>query len=195
MSSPANGKTEPDPRASEASGLSERLSRAEAQVADLEAKLSDAINLCVSLERLHGTTDHREVLRAVQDVVINILGSEELAIFEPADDGGWIAVQSFGVGGARVAPVPAGHGPVGRVAAEGRAWVAGDGPPPGDPELTACVPLMAEGRAVAVLAVWRLLPQKPLLREADRHLIGLLGSHAGRALFLTQRRTGRARAA
>jgi hypothetical protein len=179
----------------EGAGLQARLARAEAVVADLEAKLSDAISLCVALERLHGSTEHVEVLRAVQDVVINILGSEEVAIYEPLPEGGWAPVQTFGVGGTRLAPIPAGHGAIGRVAAEGKAWVAGDGPPPGDPDLTACVPLVAEGRAVAVLAVWRLLPHKPALRPADRHLLALLGPHAGRALFLTDRRTGRARAA
>lgn len=184
-----------DLRPSEAPSLRERLARAEAQVADLEAKLNDAINLCVALERLHGSTEHAEVLRAIQDLIINLVGSEQLAIFLPAEDGGWVAAQSFGVGGARLAPVPAGHGPVGRAAAEGRAWVVGDRSPPGDPELTACVPLLAEGRAVAVLAVWRLLPHKPALRDADRHLLALLASHAGRALFLTERGAGRARAA
>ncbi len=184
-----------DPRA-EAAALRERLARAEARVADLEAKLSDAIDYCVALERLHGASDHAEVLRAVQDVVINLVGSEEVAIFEPAADGGWAVVQSFGVGSARTAPVAEGHGPVGRAAAEGKAWIAGEGPgaQPGDPALTACIPLVAEGRAVAVLAIWRLLPHKPRLRDSDRHVLALLGRHAGRALLLT-RRAGRARAA
>ncbi len=184
-----------DPRA-EAAALRERLARAEARVADLEAKLSDAIDYCVALERLHGASDHAEVLRAVQDVVINLVGSEEVAIFEAAAEGGWTAVQSFGVGAARTAAVAEAHGPVDRAGAEGTAWIAGDGSgaPPGDPALTACIPLVAEGRAVAVLAIWRLLPHKPRLRDSDRHVLALLGRHAGRALLLT-RRAGRARAA
>jgi hypothetical protein len=188
----------------EATRLGERLARAEARAAELEARLSEAIDACVVLERLHGSTDHAEVLRAIQDVVINLVGSEELAIFAPTGAAdtlagrAWIAVQSFGVVGARLAPVPAGHGPVGRIAAEGRAWIAGDGPDGsslGDPSLTACVPLVAEGRAVAVLAVWGLLPHKPRLRDADRQLLELLAVHGGRALFLTARRSGHARAA
>lgn len=176
-------------------GACGRVGRLEAQLADVETRLSDAINMCVVLERLHGSTDHAEVLRAIQDVIINLVGSEELCIYEPGEEGGWIPVQSFGVGGARLAPVPEGHGPVGRAGAEGKGWVVGDGPHPGDPDLTACVPLVAEGRAVAVLAIWRLLPHKPALRDADHHVLSLLGPHAGRALLLTAGRTGRARAA
>lgn len=183
-----------EPTAAEAA-LRDRLDRAEAQVKELAGKLSEAIDYCVALERLHGTTEHAEVLRAVQDVIINLVGSEELAIYEPGADGAWVVVQSFGVGGARVAPVTPGQGPIGRAAAEGRAWLAGDGGAPGDRDLTACVPLMAEGRAVAVLAVWRLLPHKPALRASDRQVLGLLGTHAGRALFLTAPPRGRARAA
>jgi hypothetical protein len=169
--------------------------RAQAEVASLEEKLSEAINVCVALERLHGSTEHAEVLRAVQDVVINIIGSEELAVFEPGAGGDLLAVQSFGVGGSRLAPVTPGHGPLGRVAAEGTPWVVGDATPSGDPELTACVPLLAEGRVVAIVAIWKLLPQKPGLGPADRPMLELLGAHGGRALFLTAGRKRRARAA
>lgn len=184
-----------DPRASEVA-LRERLARAEARVAELEGKLSEAIDYCVALERLQDAADHDEVLRAVRDVVINLVGSEELAIFESAPDGAWRPVQAFGASAARLARAPASDGPVGRIGAEGKGWVVGDGPGayPGDPELTACLPLHAEGRVVAVLAIWALLPHKPRLRDSDRHVLALLGRHAGPALLLT-RRAGRARAA
>ena len=192
----------PEPACNEASGLRERLAAAEAErrraqlaMADLEEKLSDAINLCVALDRLHSTTDHDEVLRAIQDVVINIVGSEELAIFEPGAGGELVAVQSFGVGAGRLAPVTPGHGPIGRIAAEGKPWVIGDGTPSGDPALTACVPLVAEEQVVGVVAIWSLLPHKPELRPSDRQVLALLGPHGGRALFLTAGRGRRARAA
>ena len=186
----------------ERDALRERLAAAEADcaaaratVAVLEEKLSEAIDACVALERIHGSTEHAEVLRAVQDVVINIVGSEEVAVFEPGPGGDLVAVQSFGVGGARVAPVTPGRGPLGRVAAEGKAWVLGDAAPSGDPELTACVPLVADERVVAIVAIWKLLAHKPQLRPSDRLVLELLGPHAGRALFLTAGRKRRARAA
>jgi hypothetical protein len=169
--------------------------RAQAAMIDLEEKLSEAINVCVALERLHSSTDHREVLGAIQDVVINLVGSEELAIFEPGDEGDLVAVQSCGAGEGRLAPVKLGQGAVGRAAAEGKAWVTGDAAPCTEPDLTACVPLVAEDRVVAVLAIWKLLPHKQCLRESDRHVLELLGPHAGRALYLTARHGRPARAA
>lgn len=196
----ANGTQEPF--GTDSAGLRQRLAAAEAErrkaqqaMADLEEKLSEAINVCVALDRLHSSTDHAEVLRAIQDVVINIVGSEELAIFEPGAGAELVAVQSFGVGGSRLEPVTLGHGPIGRAAAEGKAWVVGDATPSGDPDLTACVPLVAEDRVVGVAAIWKLLPHKPALQASDRQVLALLGPHAGRALFLTAARAPRARAA
>jgi len=195
-------RKKPDACCADGTELRQRLAAAEAErrraqaaMVDLEERLSDTINVCVALERLHGSTDHGEVLRAIQDVVINLVGSEELAVYEPGPSGELEVVQSFGVSGGRLAPVAPGHGPIGRVAAEGRAWVTGDATPCGDPDLTACVPLVADDRVVAVLAIWRLLPQKPALRDADRRVLELLGPHAGRALYLTAGNTRRARAA
>jgi hypothetical protein len=172
--------------------LGQRLAAAEdrqrrtlAEVADLEQRLAEAIDLCVALERLHGSTDHAEVLRAIQDVVINLVGSEELAIFEPSAGGELRAALSFGVAGARLSGVGQGAGPVGRAAAEGQAWVVGAPLASEDPDLTACIPLLVEGRVAGVLVVWRLLPHKPALRDSDRRVLELLGAHGGRALYLT----------
>ena len=199
---PAVALHRPDPASNDSASLRQRLAAAEAErrkaqlaMIDLEEKLSDAINLCVALDRLHSSLDHAEVLRAIQDVVINIVGSEELAVFEPGAGGALVAAQSFGVPAARLAPVTPGHGPIGRAAADGVAWVIGDAAPAGDPDLTAVVPLVAEERVVGVLAIWKLLPQKPELRPSDRQVLALLGPHAGRALFLTAERKRRARAA
>ncbi len=189
---PVHHRTAREPARADAADLLERLAaaeserrRAQAAMVDLEEKLSDAINVCVALERLHGSTDHGEVLRAIQDVVVNLVGSEEVAVFESGANGELVAVQSVGVEPGKLAPVTPGHGPIGRVAAEGKAWVIGEGAEPGDPDLTACVPLVAEDRVVAVLAIWSLLPHKQSLRTSDRQVLELLGPHAGRALYLT----------
>ncbi|HET6438721.1 MAG TPA: GAF domain-containing protein [Anaeromyxobacter sp.] len=200
MHEAAPGSTQLDNVCAQVDALSERLAaalaerdRAVANALELKTWLDEAILVEVALERLHGALDRAEVLRAIQDVVINLVGSEELAVFEPGEGRDLLfAVQSFGVDRARLAPVRLGEGPVGRAAAEGRAWVAGDERPPGDPRLTACVPLLAEGRLMAVLAIWRLLEHKPGLSPADRRVLQLLGRHAGSALYLTSGRRGEA---
>jgi hypothetical protein len=158
-----------------------------AACAALEAQVAEVGNLYIAMERLHGGTDRAEVLDAIQDIVINIIGSEELAVFELREGDRELRVaRSFGVDEARLAPVPLGSGAIGRAAAERRPWIAGDGAGPPDPShLTACVPLELNGRVMGVLAVWRLLGHKPALCDADRKVLDLLGRHAGPALYLT----------
>lgn len=152
-----------------------------------EEDLADARDQLVALERLLLPADRGGVLDAIQDVVVNVVGSEELAIFEPDADGTLRVARALGVDGARLGPLAAFAGDLGRAVAERRAWIAGDPARADDPTLTAVVPLEARGRVVAVLAVWRLLGHKPALRETDRRVLGLLARHAGRALDAASR--------
>ncbi len=156
------------------------------EYATLEERISELGSLCVLMERLHGTLEHQEVLAGIQDVVINVIGSEELAIFEPSGDGRWLVpTQSFGVEQRHLGRVARGEGPIGR-AAEGERWVVGDGaPPPGFPDLTACVPLAAGDRLAGVLVIWRMLAHKPVFGAADQNVLEHLSRHAATALLLT----------
>jgi hypothetical protein len=166
--------------------------------ATLEEQIAELGNLCVVMERIHGTLDHGEVLIAIQDLVINVIGSEELAVYALADgDRELRPVQTFGVEDRRLGPVAMGAGPIGRAAAERRSWVVGDGqPPPEYPDLTACVPLETAGHLVGVLVIWRMLNHKPVFGSRDRRVLELLVHHAAQALFLTRSPTpGRAQAA
>lgn len=136
----------------------------------------------VALSRLHGTVERREVLAAIQEVVVNVLGSEELALFELDPGGRLRAVYSMGVPASRLAEVPAGDGTIGR-SALGQAFVAGGAARSEDPDLTTCIPLKVGDRVIGALAVWRLLAHKPFLTDADLELIELLSTHAGTALY------------
>lgn len=147
-----------------------------------EEQRSDVTSLFVALARLHGTVERREVLAAIQEVVVNMLGSEQLALFELGTGGRLRAVHSLGVDPSRLAEVPAGEGTIGR-SALGHAFVAGGEARTEDPDLTACIPLKVDGRVTGVLAVWRLLGHKPFLTDADLELVELLSTHAGTALY------------
>ncbi len=167
----------------------ENLEREHRRVCDahaaLEREVAELGSLCVVMERVHGALDHAEVLAAVQDVVINVIGSEEMAVFEP--DGEWLRpVQSFGVEAHRLEAVAPGFGPIGRAAARRKGWIVGDGPPPPDgPDLTACVPLVAGDRLAGVLVIWRMLAHKPVFGDSDRRALEILCRHAATALHLT----------
>ena len=55
-----------------------------------------------------------------------------------------------------------------------------------EPHLTACVPLRLCGRVVGVLAMFRLLEQKPCLVDLDRELLELVSMQAAPALYCAQ---------
>jgi hypothetical protein len=144
--------------------------------------------LYVALERIHGGLSRSDTLAALQEIVINVIGSEELAIFERRGDG-LALVQSFGIDPEPWRELRAPRGAIGR-AAQGKLYVAGrEGPPEaGDEDLTACIPLRVGDRVAGVIAIFRLLGHKPVLGDADQAVFDLLTSHAGIALHLREAR-------
>jgi hypothetical protein len=154
----------------------------------VQERSTDLAQLYVALERIHGGLTRAETLAALQEIVINVVGSEELAVFERRGDR-LALVQSFGIDPEPWREVRADRGALGR-AAEGRLYVAGrEGPPaPGEEDLTACIPLRVADRVLGVLAIFRLLGHKPVLGDADRAMFDLLSSHAGLALHLREAR-------
>jgi hypothetical protein len=166
----------------------DELQRLTQERRDLERKYieserhnAELTNLWVASNRLHESLDRKEVLAAIQEIVINLVGSEELAVFETSEDGTTLElVDSFGVDKEKLARVPVGAGTIGKVAEEGQSVEGGDG------GLTACVPLMLGPNAVGVVAVFKLLPQKDGVKQIDRDLFELLRTQAGMALRCTR---------
>jgi hypothetical protein len=182
--------------------LSGERARDTAAYVSIEEESTKLANLYVSCARLDGAADRAEVLVAIEEIVINVIGSEELALFEVQRGGAareTLAVRtSFGLAGARLAAIADGRGAVHR-AARGAAWwiggVSGDADVVSRDEegLTACVPIVAEeaeaGEAAGdvrfVLAIFHLLPHKSELDAGDRELLHVLSRHAAHALQRT----------
>jgi hypothetical protein len=179
-------------------GEAERA-RLRARVAELEAenqrlsdeyvavedRTTDLAQRYVALERIHGGLARGDALAAIQEIVINMIGSEELAVLERRGDA-LVLAQSFGVDPEPLRALRVGEGAIGRAAATGTLYVAGrSGPPaPGEEDLTAAIPLRAGDEVEGVIAVYRLLGHKPGLGEADQAVFDLLSQHAGVALRL-----------
>jgi hypothetical protein len=149
---------------------------------------SELVGLYAALARLSGTLNRREVVAAIEEIVINMVGSEELALFELTPDGRGLApTHVFGVDRGRLAEVPLGSGPIGRAAAQGRVHVASEKRTAAswqDAHLTACVPLKLGERVTGALAIFGLLGHKPALTAFDREIFDLLERYAGPALHL-----------
>ncbi len=172
-------------RASELEAENQRLSD---EYVAVEERTTHLTQLYVALERLHGGGSRAETLAAVQEIVINLVGSEELAVFERR--GGALAlVHAFGVPPRALDALDLREGAIGRAAATGRAYLAGrDAPSPNEDDLTAAIPLRAWDGVQGVLAIFRLLGHKPGLCESDHAVFDLLSTHAGVALRLREPR-------
>ena len=151
---------------------------------DVLSNSEAALNLHAASARLHEGAAERDVLQAIEEIVINLIGSEEVAVFELCPEG-LAMLSSFGVDARRLGRVPADDGVFGRVIRGGEAYVRRDGEaaPIDQPDLTACVPLKLCGRVVGVVAIYRLLEHKRALRDLDRELLDLVSTQAAPALW------------
>jgi K+-sensing histidine kinase KdpD len=152
------------------------------QYVKLERRSSHLAALYVASQRLTSSTGTDEVVSAIQDIVANLMGSEEMAIFDVGANPRELTLRaSLGVDPEQVQKLAAGDGPIGSCAASGEPYLRREDSA-GDDDLTACVPLRLDGKVTGVIAIFRLLPQKTGIERVDRELLDLLANQAGTAL-------------
>jgi hypothetical protein len=156
------------------------------QYISVEQQNADLANLYVTSYRLHSALQRDEVIAGIQEIIINLVGSEELAIFEFDGARSHLhLIASVGVDQARYERIPAGRGIIGECIRTGEIFIAPQGIPAAVEEglLTACIPLMVGTVPIGAIAIFRLLGQKSCLEEVDRQLFSLLATHAATALY------------
>jgi GAF domain-containing protein len=158
--------------------------------AESEAQVSNLASLYVAVTSVHGALDRPSVLSSVQEIVTNLIGSEELAIFETdVSNARLVLLASTGIEPGPYQEINVGEGAIGNAAATGARLIRPEGgslTEDGDASLTACIPLNVAGRIVGVLAVFRLLPHKGHLDAVDLDLFDVLAAHAASALLFTR---------
>jgi phage shock protein A len=172
-------------------GVRDESERYSARYAEVEQQNSNLANLYVASYRLHGTLSRKEVLDTIQEIVANLIGSEEAALFEVDGDGRALNLAAaFGIGPERRHTIRLGEGLIGRAAETGEIYVVDPNAPAepqdGEEHLTACIPLVLDGRVSGAIAIFRLLPQKAGVEDVDRELFDLLATHAATALYCTK---------
>jgi hypothetical protein len=156
----------------------ERLRREHAAV---ERDHAVGSHLQVAGRLLHRSLDRRQVLTAILEICINLVGCEEIALFERGGDGERLGlIASFGVDEAAWASVAIDAGAIGQAAATASIQLAGGDSGDGTP--VACVPLCVERHVVGVLVLFRLLPHKAGFEPVDLALFDLLREEGGVAL-------------
>jgi GAF domain-containing protein len=152
---------------------------------EIETQNTNLANLYVAGYQLHGSLDRAQVLAAIKEIVINLIGSEDFAIFERDGEDRLRMIDWFDEQPSIFNEVNFGEGIIGQVATTGEMFVS-NGDQGRSVGLAACVPLQVGGRVTGAIAIFRLLPQKhDGLETLDEELLGLLASQAGIALYCT----------
>lgn len=148
------------------------------QYQHIEEQSSNLANLYVASYQLHNSIERRTVLNTIQEIVINLVGSEQLAIYEVNAEAEFELAASFGLDITRLHTVVGGEFAVEKLG-EGHIFID---PAAAEP-LTACIPLQVENRVVGAVLVFRLLEHKAALQQVDYELFELLSVHASTALY------------
>ena len=163
-------------------GIQEENRRYSEEFHRIEQQSSNLANLYVASYQLHTSADRANVLQTIQEIVVNLIGSEEIAIFEHDGSGVFRNAISVGVDRPLLQAFRIGEGPIGSRLATGEVFV--NPMPATQRDITACVPLKVGDDIVGVIVVFRLLAHKPDLQPVDHELFELLGVHAASALQL-----------
>jgi hypothetical protein len=137
--------------------------------------------------RLIQSLEAKDVFEAIAEIIANLVGSEEIAVFDfhPSEQGFSLAWSS-GVEAAALQPFLCGAGMFGRAAQQGVSQYRERQPEtallPYEKNLTACVILKSSGEIVGVIAIFGLLPQKNNLEWADFELLKFLETYAAVAI-------------
>ena len=134
--------------------LREENQRLAERQAAAEQRLGQLAHLHAALQQLHEAEDQETVLTVVKEIVANLVGSECMAIYATNTDSSLTLLDGIGVND--------NHDSV--------------------TDSIVTVPLRRGGRVVGMIAIFRLLPQKPQLDATDRELFALLGTHVPLAL-------------
>jgi GAF domain-containing protein len=130
-------------------------------------------NLYVQLEQLHGSLEPARVVAAVHETLINLVGSEDFALYLRDDASGrYEPLSSIGMEGDAFT---IGDGARGRAVRDG-VIVYGDYAP------VALIPLRGRVGNIGLIEVRSLLPHKGALHPRDHALFELFVAHAGLAI-------------
>jgi hypothetical protein len=156
----------------------------EEQVADVERQNSNLATLYAAGHALHASLEREQVLAAIQEIVINLVGSEQFAIVRADDQLSPLAL--FGVLPSRLEGLSPRSGIIGRALAEGRPLVLPRAVPGDSTGIRVCVPLVAGGETRAFVLIFGFLPHKGELVPVDHELFALVGSQAATALHAAE---------
>ncbi len=161
--------------------LLETQTELEGRLLELEELNSSMMSMYVSSFQLHATLDLAEVVRVIEEILVNFIGARSYAILLTDDDGSFRVAAESGLDGrlphAGVRP----RGVLAEVLGSQSAYVHTSSRPARE-GILAAVPLLMGRNVVGALLVFSLLAQKDRFLKNDVELFSLLGGHAASAV-------------
>ena len=155
--------------------------------AEQPADLTAQAKVYAARMRLQDALDQSDALEGIREVVANLLGSEQLALYKVDKQQAalWL-YWSFGIDPNKFPVLDVIKEPHLETVLDRKIIVRGDQGHDrllsiGDP-VTAIVPILVGGEVAAVLVIFRLLPQKPGFEFADRQICEVISHFGGRAI-------------
>ncbi|HEU4521561.1 MAG TPA: GAF domain-containing protein, partial [Thermoanaerobaculia bacterium] len=150
---------------------------------DVEQQNTNLANLYVASHRLHSSLVRTEVLAGIEEIIVNLIGSEELAIIEVDQVTGHPRIAlAFGLSVQKYEDLPSSvHARVEACFESRQVWVR-QGAERRHP-VTACIPLLIDGRVTGAIVILGLLQQKSDVDPVDVELFSLLATQAATALY------------
>lgn len=157
---------------------------------EIEEQNNNLASLYVASYQLHSTLDFREVIHVVQEIIRELVGAKAYAILlldEKTNE-----LRTLACDGEDLMPgidrlsVRLGEGILGEVARRGESYYLNRDDENASASLQrplAAVPLKIKEEVIGVIAVYKLLVQKPAFTAVDYELFALLAAHAATAIF------------
>jgi nitrate/nitrite-specific signal transduction histidine kinase len=153
---------------------------------EIEEQNNNLANLYVASYQLHSTLDYKEVVRIVQEIVINLIGAEAFHLWMVNEKTGQLELEASEGQDVPVKALPIGEGPLGKAAKTGENVfadrVAVKDPTPFEQPI-AVIPLKIKDSVIGIISINKLLVQKTAFTTMDHELFTLLAGHAATAIF------------
>ena len=151
-----------------------------------EQRLARAAQLFASVSELHSSNDPADVVTVIKEIVANLLGCEEMGVFEVWPLGPvFTYIDGIGLDADKFATLPPSHPLVQAAFTTGQVVVPAD--PTAETILgrpaAAIVPLKDGATVCGLVVLFTLLRQKPVLEREDAELLDAVAIHGGRALI------------
>lgn len=150
---------------------------------EIEEENNRLANLYIASFQLHSTHDIKEVVRITFEILINLVGTRDFALYLK-DGSRLMPVMSEGREVEKLPPITLGKGVAGRSAQEGSLAISANQMTQASiSQPKVCIPIQVESGLVGMFVIYSFLAQKASITELDRELFKLLGGHAAMALY------------